>query len=200
MSIHEWLGIASGVLAFLTVVPYVWDIIGRITKPNAVTYFIWTLIQLVAIAAQLEAGASWSIFLIIGTTLNTGIIFLLAIAGYGYQRFTASDAIALIVGGAAIVALIYTDHPDLVIILPVVADALGAVPTVIKTKKHPETEERFSWFLMIIACGLGVAATEKLDLANILYPSFLLLEAVVIFCLAYFGKRKLTCRWGRGCS
>ena len=60
MNWHELVGIASGVLAFLTVVPYVWDILGRITKPNVVTYLVWTLLQSIAIVAQLEAGASWS--------------------------------------------------------------------------------------------------------------------------------------------
>lgn len=193
------LGIAAGVLAFATVIPYVWDIIGGITKPNAVTYLVWTLLQGIAIIGQYEAGASWSVFLLIGTTLNTGIIFVLAIAGYGYKEYARVDTAALLLAGAAILILVFSDHPVLAILLPVVADAIGAVPTLVKTKRHPETEERLSWFLMIVASALGILATDKYDMANLLYPCFLLVEAIVIFSLAFFGKRTLVCIWGRGC-
>ncbi len=197
---HELLGIIAGILALASAIPYIWDIIGGITKPNIVTYFVWTLLQGIAIVAQYEAGASWSIFLIIGTTLNVGIISILSIVGYGYKEYTHFDTAALVLAVIAIGVLIFTDHPVLAIILPVVADAIGALPTLIKTKKHPETEERFAWFIMIVASALGVLATEKFDTANLLYPGFLLVEAVVIFSLAFFGKRTLVCRWGRGCS
>lgn len=196
---HELLGIAAGVLAFATIIPYAWDIIGGITKPNVVTYFVWTVLQAIAIAGQYEAGASWSVFLLIGTTVNTGLIFLLAIAGYGYKEYTRADTIAIVLAVPALLILAFTHHPVLAILLPVIADGIGAIPTLVKTRKHPETEERLAWFLMIVASALGILATEKLDVANLLYPSFLLVEAVVIFCLAFFGKRTLVCRWGRGC-
>ncbi|MEK7602070.1 MAG: hypothetical protein AAB472_01100 [Patescibacteria group bacterium] len=199
MSPHEIIGITAGVLAFGSAIPYIWDIIGGITKPNTVTYFVWTLLQGIAIAAQLELGASWSIFLLVGTTLNTGIIFLLSLTKYGYKKYSNVDTVALILAGIAILILIFTEHPVLAILLPIVADAIGAVPTVVKTRKYPHTEERFAWFLMIIASALGIVATEKLDFANLAYPSFLLFEAIVIFSLAFFTKRTLVCRWGRGC-
>jgi hypothetical protein len=197
---HELIGIIAGVLAFVTVIPYVWDIIGGITKPNTVTYFVWTLLQSIAIMAQIQAGASWSIFLLVGTTINTGIIFLLSLTSFGYKEYSRVDTVALVLAGVAIAVLIFTDHPVLAILLPVVADAIGAIPTLVKTRKYPHTEDRLAWFVMIIAAALGVLSTEKFDMANLLYPSFLLFEAVVIFSLAFFGKRTLVCKWGRGCQ
>ena len=53
--------------------------------------------------------------------------------------------------------------------------------------------------MMVLASALGIVATEKLDFANLAYPIFLLLESIVIFALAFFTKRTLICRWGRGC-
>jgi uncharacterized membrane protein HdeD (DUF308 family) len=137
--------------------------------------------------------------LLVGTTLNTGIIFLLSLTKYGYKKYGHWDTFALILAGAAIAVLLFTDHPVLAILLPIVADAIGAIPTVVKTRKYPHTEERFAWFLMIVASALGILATEKLDFANLAYPTFLLFEAVLIFSLAFFTKRTLVCRWGRGC-
>lgn len=200
MGYHEVLGILAGVIAFATVFPYVWDIIGGITKPNAVTYFVWTLLQGVALVAQIQIGASWSVFLLAGTTLNTGIIFLFALSKkYGYKEYGHADTLALILGAIAIGILIFTEHPVLAILLPILGDAIGAVPTLIKTKKYPHTEERFAWFLMFIASALAIVASEKMDIANLAYPVFLLFEALVIFCLAFFTKRTLVCQWGRGC-
>lgn len=200
MSPHEIIGVIAGVLAFASLVPYVWDIIGGITKPNTVTYFVWTLLQAIAVVAQFEAGASWSVFLLIGTTINTGIIFLLSLTKYGYKHYTRVDTLALLLAGLAIAVLLFTDHPVLAILLPILADAIGAIPTVVKTKKYPHTEDRLAWFMMVVASALGIMATEKMDVANLAYPVFLLFEAIFIFCLAFFTKRSLVCKWGRGCT
>jgi hypothetical protein len=199
MTPHELVGIAAAIFALAAVVPYIWDIIGKITKPNTVTYFVWTLLQSIAIYAQIQAGASWSVFLMVGTTIGTAVVFILSLTHYGYKHFTWVDAASLVLAGFAILILIFTKHPVLAILLPILGDAIGAMPTIVKTRDHPETEERLAWFLMIVACALGILATEKFDLANLAYPVFLLFEAIVIFCLAFFGKRKLVCKWGRGC-
>lgn len=200
MSPHELIGIAAGVLAFGTAVPYIWNIIGGITKPNVVTYFVWTLLQSIAIFAQLKAGASWSIFLLAGSTVSIAIIFVLSLTKYGYKQYTWVDTVALSLAGAAILVLVFTDHPVLAIFLPIIADAIGAIPTIVKTRKYPHTEDRTAWFLMIVASALGIVATEKMDVANLAYPVFLLFEAIGIFSLAFFTKRTLVCKWGRGCQ
>ncbi len=200
MSPHELIGIAAGVLAFGTAVPYIWNIIGGITKPNVVTYFVWTLLQSIAIFAQLKAGASWSIFLLAGSTVSIAIIFVLSLTKYGYKQYSWVDTVALSLAGAAILVLVFTDHPVLAIFLPIIADAIGAIPTIVKTRKYPHTEDRTAWFLMIVASALGIVATEKMDVANLAYPVFLLFEAIGIFCLAFFTKRTLVCKWGRGCQ
>ena len=196
---HELIGIIAGILAFATGIPYIWNIIGGITKPNTVTYFVWTLLQSIAIFAQFEAGASWSVFLVIGSTISIGIIFLLSLTKYGYKEYSWVDTVALILAGIAILVLLFTDHPVLAIALPIVADAIGAIPTLVKTKKYPHTEDQLAWFIMIIASALGILATEKFDFANLLYPIFLLFEAIVIFSLAFFTKWTVVCKWGRGC-
>ena len=200
MPIHEILGIASGILAFATIIPYVWDIVGGITKPNTVTYFVWTLLQSIALTAQIKVGASWSLYLLIGITINCGICFLFSLSKkYGYKEYGTVDTIALILAGISIAVLIFTDHPVLAILIPLVGDAIGAIPTLVKTRKYPHTEQRLAWFMMVLASALGVMATEKLDFANLAYPIFLLFESLIIFGLAFFTKRTLICRWGRGC-
>jgi hypothetical protein len=200
MPTHELIGILAGLLAFATGIPYIWNIIGGITKPNVVTYFVWTLLQTIALVAQFKAGASWSIFLVLGSTISIAIIFLLSLTKYGYKHYSWVDTVALILAGIAILILLFTDHPVLAIGLPILADAIGAIPTLVKTHKYPYTEDQLAWFMMIVASALGVISTEKMDLANLLYPSFLLCEAIVIFSLAFFTKKTVVCRWGRGCA
>lgn len=197
---HEAIGMLAGVLAFATGIPYIWNIIGGITKPNVVTYFVWTLLQGIAIVAQLEAGASWSIFLLIGSTVSIAIIFLLSLTKYGYKEYSWIDTLALILAGVAIAVLIFAHHPVLAILLPILADAIGAIPTLVKTRKYPHTEDQFAWFIMIVASALGILATEKMDIANLAYPVFLLFEAILIFSLAFFTKKVMVCKWGRGCK
>ena len=199
MEIHQLIGILSGVIALVAVVPYIWNIVGGITKPNLVSYFVWTLLQSIAIFAQFKAGASWSVYLLIGSTINCGIVFLLALTKYGYKEYSWVDTVALLLAGVAIVILLFTDHPVYSIILTITADALGAIPTITKTRKYPYTEDKLTWFLCAVSAALAIVATEQFDFANLGYPVYLLLEAMLIFALAYFIKTPLVCKWGRGC-
>jgi hypothetical protein len=196
---HQLIGIIAGVVAFAAIVPYIWDIIGGITKPNLVSYFIWTLLQSIAIVAQFQAGASWSVYFLMGSTLSCAIIFLLALTKCGYKEYGWIDATALILAVVAIGVLIFTHHPVYALLLTIFADALGAIPTVVKTRKYPYTENKFAWTLTVISAMLGILATEKLDVANLAYPVFLLAESVLILAIAVFTKTALVCRWGRGC-
>ena len=171
--------------------PYIRDILrGGETKPNAVSFFLWTVLQGIALVAQIKAGASWSIVIVFFVTMNTAIITVLALIGYGYRKYGKIDLFCFILAVAAIVGWQVTGSPVVAIILAVVADFFASYPTVAKTYREPRSEQLTGWMLITIASILGVLSTDRWDIANLAFPMYLVLVNGTIFSLAYFGRRR----------
>lgn len=171
-------------------IPYVIDSVYGKTRPNLVSFTIWTILELIGIAAQIQAGASWSLVLIIVATVNTSIGVILALIGYGYKGYSSLDVICFIGAILAIILWRATNQPVLAIGLVIVADFLGLVPTIKKTYRDPDSENRLAWLLISIAAILSIFVTTKFDLANLLYPGYMVVADTTIFMLTFFGNRK----------
>lgn len=188
---HGVTAVLSGVFAVVAMVPYIRDILrGGETKPNAVSFFLWTVLQAIALVAQIKAGASWSIVIVFFVTMNTAIITVLALIGYGYQKYGKIDLFCFVLAVVAIVGWQVTGNPVAAITLTIVADLFSSFPTVAKTYREPRSEQLTGWGLITVASILGVLSTDRLDMANLAFPMYLVLGNGTIFSLAYFGRRR----------
>jgi hypothetical protein len=61
MDWHIWVAIASGAVQLYALRPYIGDMLHGTTRPNAVTWFVWDVLAVIEIFAQINAGASWSL-------------------------------------------------------------------------------------------------------------------------------------------
>lgn len=181
----------SGVLAVASAIFYVVDMLrGGDTKPNAVSYFLWTVLQEIMLVAQIREGASWSAVFVFFATLDTAIITILAVVGYGYRKYGWIDLICFIFAIGAAVALWHS--PVDAIIIAIVGDFVAFCPTIVKTYREPRSEHLTAWALMTISSAFGVASAEILNAANLAFPIYQVVICGFIFCLAYFGRKKPT--------
>jgi hypothetical protein len=123
-------------------------------------------------------------------TLNTLIITILALIGYGYRAYSKIDALSFVLAVAAIAGWQMTGDPIIAIWLAITADFFASVPTVVKTYREPQTEHAGAWGLVTIATLLGALSTEKIDIANLAMPVYLTVMNGSIFLFAYFGRKK----------
>ena len=181
----------SGVLGLPAGFFYARDMLrGGTTKPNAITFVLWTLCQAIALTAQLRSGASWSIVVVITATVNTGGIACLALAGYGYRRYGWLDAWCGVSSLVAIVLWQETGDPMLAIAFAIIADVFASAPTVKKVISEPETEHVGGWTLIVLSTAFAIISTTKWDLPNLVFPTYLLLMNFLILVFAYFGRPK----------
>ena len=181
----------SGVFSVAAGVIYIKDILkGGETRPNAVSFFLWTVLQAIALFAQIKSGATLSVVIVIFVTLNTAVITVLALIGYGYRKYGKIDFFCLILAIAAIVGWQVTGNPILAIGLAIAGDAFAFVPTALKTYREPRSEHVPAWALITVASVLGVLSTDRFDTANLAFPLYLVLSNGAIFSLTYFGRKK----------
>jgi len=181
------LGIGAGILQVISNIPYIRDMLRGTTRPNIFSYVIWFILALIAVAAQWSAGASWSILILVAVVLNTSIIILLALKGYGYKRYTWLDWACLALGIAAIIVWKVTNNPVAALIMALAASVLADIPTVFKTYREPHTELALSWLIAACAAILGIFSA-KWNVANLIFPIYYLIESFTISGLAFLRR------------
>jgi len=189
MDWHIALAIFAGILCFSSVIPYVRDILYGTTRPSVTTWFLWFLIQVIAIAAQFHEGASWSIIMVIVDAVTVALVFFLSIIGYGYRSFTKFDLWCGIFGIVAILSWQITDNAILALVFLIVADGSAALPTLKKAYLDPWSEYPTSWAFTMVAAMLAIVSTTRFDTVNILFPAYLAVINALTFGLTFFGRR-----------
>ncbi len=192
MNWHALVGITAGIIQVISIIPYIKSMVHGSTRPNIVSNCVWALLSVIALVAQFQAGASWSVIILIAITFNICLIVLLCLVGYGYKKYYTLDWVCLCLALVAIVLWQLTSNPLLAISIAVCANMLSTLPTIVKTYREPHTELPVAWLLLIIASGLSIASTTIWNPENLLYPTYFLLESTIIAGLAFFGQKRIS--------
>lgn len=179
----------AGVLAVWSTYYYIKGMLYGGARPNAVSFFLWTVLQAIAFGAQIKKGASWSAVFVFFMALDTAIVTVLTFVGYGYRKYGKTELYCFIFATVAIVLLLVGD-PVFALLFSIVGDIFAFYPTVVKTYREPRSEPLTAWMIGTAASVLGVLSTEVLDTANLAFPVYQVLVHIGIISLAYFrGKR-----------
>lgn len=164
---------------------YIRDMFRAGTRPNLVTWFLWTLAPMIAFAAQLQAGVGPEAFL----TLMVGLCPLAVfIAGIRKGDFRPSR-FDLMCGTTSMIVLILwqaTGNGALAVGLSIVADGLAATPTLIKAYKDPRSESSFLFLLFAVSAGITLMTIDHWSLESSGFSAYILALYVALFVLVKY--------------
>jgi len=183
MSHYEIIGIVAGILAIGGYIPYIMAILRGETQPNRATWFIWTIVGGLLAFSYLYEGDQNSIWLPLGYFLGPLIIAFLSLR-YGYATWTKLDTFCIIAAMISIIPWALSHDATITLVANVLIDSTGAIPTLVKTYREPETEDLTAWVIFFIANTLQLFAISMWNIAA-LYPIYLFLLAatMVVFIL-----------------
>ena len=163
---------------------------GRI-KPNRVSFFLWALIPMVALAAQINEGVGIQSLTTFMAGFGPAAIFIASfINKKAFWKITKFD---LICGALSIIGLLLwliTRQGSLAILFSIIADGLASVPTVAKAYRHPETETPFPWLTSTINGLLTLLTITTWTFAYYAFPLSIFITNLVIFILVKFNLNK----------
>ncbi len=186
---HAVVGIFSGLLQIIAIVPYGRETLDGRTLPNVVSWGIWKLEVLIALAAQWSAGASWSLLLLVSATVINITIVGLGVFGYGYKKFGTVETVCLSLSLLALLLWQVTQNPLVAIFFAIAADFIAYIPTLVKTYKEPGSETALLWFLLMVVGILSAVSSIKIDLANLAFPVFYASINLVVWGFVFLGQR-----------
>lgn len=170
MDLKTNIGIITLVIASLSYGFYFRDIFRHSTKPHAISWLIWALLNGVSFLTQRSNGAGAGGWVTGFTAFAAFFIFIAAIY-YGEKNITKLDWLCL---AAAIVALCfwYQEASSAVAVsLAALTFAIGFVPTFRKSLRKPRQETGITFFLNGLKFLLAIAALQALSYSTVVYPA-----------------------------
>ena len=189
MTIQSWLGVIAGVLTLIGFIPYWWAILQGSTCPNRATWWIWTIVGIIIAFSYRASGAQSTMWVPIVYVIGPFCTALLSIK-FGADGWTKLDTICVL--GVAIGLILWGVYrsPQLTLGLNIGIDFLGALLTIRKSIRDPDSEDLFSWLLFALANIINLLAVDRLEWQIILYPVYVvLITAIVCWCL-WWGRRQ----------
>lgn len=162
------------------------------TKPNKVSWFLWSLAPFIAFLAQIQQGVGLVSLMTLVIALNTFLIFVASFLNKKAQwKITTFDLIcgALSLFGLALWGI--TRAGNLAILFAILADGLAAIPTVVKSYYAPETENYQAYFFGGLASVITLLTIKNWNFANAAFSIyiFFLCLLVVLFVKFKLGKK-----------
>lgn len=179
------LAVVGAIATLLAAMPYLVDIILGKTKPNIVSWLTWTLLTGIGAAAAFAAGewqAGVQTFAVMVWVMSVVLLGL----RYGIAKFTKFDGFCQTGAFLGVALWLALDSPAAAIVVVVMADFIGALPTLRHAWKSPH-EETWQTFVYALAGPImTITSLSVVTLEGLLYPLyFVFINAVIAGVVVY---------------
>lgn len=173
----------AGVITFVAFVPYILQMVRGSNRPNRATWIIWTVVGFNFLVSYRDLGATDTLWVSIGNFV--AFFFVMALSfRYGVGGWTRFDKFCLAGAGVGIAIWWFLNAPLLALWVGIVVDFLGALPTLRKSYRNPESEDFLSWVLFLVSNTVNLFAISDWTLAQASYPVYFffisLLQATIL--------------------
>ncbi len=188
MTLHEFFGFLSSVLALVGLVPTLRGIRRGQVHPHMFSWLIWSILLGVVAVAQISGGAGAGAWNSVAALLCCALIAGLSLK-YGEKHITRADWVALVCALSAIPLWMATNNPLWSVLLVSFIDCVAYVPTFRKSWHRPWSEAAMSYVLGAAAFALSLAALEQVSFVTAFYP-FCIACANIAFVAMVFVRRR----------
>jgi len=146
------------------------------TKPNKITWLMWSVAPLIASAAAFSDGIRWAVLPVFMAGFAPLLVFIASfINPKSYWKLEIFDYIC---GAFSVLALILwaiTKEPLIAIFFSIISDAFAATPTIIKSWKHPDTESSEAYTSGLFNSLTSFFALRTFGISELAFPIYLVL-------------------------
>jgi len=179
--------ILGAVIALAGTSRYVLDTLEGKTRPNRVSWFMWTLAPMIAFAAEIHQGVGVRSL----ATFMAGFCPLLVLIASFVNRksvwkLTKFDLTCGILSMIGLILWQITGQGNVAIFFSIMADGLAALPTVAKSYHSPESETWAGFFASGISAGIALLTIRNWTFANYGFPLYLMIICLLLTLLIKF--------------
>ena len=172
---------AVGSLAYLI------DTVKGKVKPNRVSFLLWSLAPFIAFAAQLKQGVGLESLMTFSTGFLPLTVFIASFVNKKAEwKVTRFDLVCGVLSILGLILWLVTRVGNIAITFSILADALAAIPTLLKAYRYPDTEIAWPWIATAFGVVLTLLTLNELTFANSGFIIYILIVNTLIFSLVQF--------------
>ncbi len=172
-------------ISVITHSAYIKDTLRGKTKPNKVSWLMWTLAPLVAGGPAISSGAWWVAFPTLGEGFVSLVVFIASFLNpHAYWKLKAVDYFCGALSIIALVMWLFAQEPITAIIFAIASDAFSTIPTILKSWKNPESETGIAYAGALITALTSFAGIQAWIFAEYAFPAFLVIgNSALVFAI-----------------
>lgn len=157
------------------------------TKPNRITWSLWSLAPLIAFAAEINKGVGLISLMTLSIGLGPLIVLFASFASKkAYWRLHQTDYLCGLLSILGLALWIIYRDANIAIVFSIAADIFAAAPTLIKSYRHPETESVEAYWPTILNAGITLLAINSWTVANYGFPIYTFIINIIFVAFIQF--------------
>lgn len=166
-------------------ISYIRDTLRGETKPNRVTWLMWSVAPMIATVAALSKGVGWAVLPVFMAGFGPLLVFIASFVNpKSYWKLGTLDYVCGFLSTLALVLWAITNEANIAIVFAIASDGLAAFPTLIKSWKHPESESVIAYTTGLFNALTSFAAIKLWGFSELAFPIYLVIaNSSLIFSL-----------------
>ena len=170
-------------------IAYIRGTLAGLTKPNKITWLMWSIAPLIAFSAGLSDGVGWAVLPVFTAGFFPLVIFLVSfINPSAYWKLQVSDYICGFFSVLALILWAVTKNPNIAIALAIISDGFAGAPTLIKAWQYPETESGLLYLASIFSALTGLLAVKNWMFSEYAFNVYLVSMGILLTVAVYRKK------------
>ncbi|OIP97742.1 hypothetical protein AUK40_02620 [Candidatus Wirthbacteria bacterium CG2_30_54_11] len=172
----HYLVIVGATAQLLGILSYIRNTIKGKTRPNRVTWLLWALAPMIGTVAALSDGVRWAILPVF--MAGFGPLLVLIASFFNKQSYWQLKPFDYLCGLFSLLAMVLwaiTRQPEVAIVFAILSDAFAAIPTLMKSWTHPETESIGPFIGGVLSQSTAFFAIQTWTLTSVAFPSYLVI-------------------------
>ena len=179
----------STVISILFTFRYIKSVFYGGTRPNMVSWLIWSLAPFIAVFLGYKAGGGISLLGAFMSGFGPLLIFIFCLFKKdSFWKITLLDIFCGILSLFALVCYVLTHNLWVSVFFAIASDLLAYVPTFIKTWKYPETENTFAYWGGILNNGIALLIIKDWSFAIYAFSFYIVIANSFEILLIYRKK------------
>lgn len=187
----QYLVLLGALVQIIGISSYIKDTIKGKTKPNRITWLMWSIAPIIATFAAFSEGVTWTIIPTFMAGFGPLLVFISSFVNKkSYWKLSKIDYIC---GAFSVLALILwalTSKASIAIVFSILSDLTASIPTLIKAWKQPETESTAPFSAGLFAQFTALFAIKSWSFAELAFPIYLVLINIVL--ILTIVRKKIT--------
>jgi len=177
----QYLVLLGALVQLIGISSYIKDTVKGKTKPNRITWIMWSIAPIIATFAAISEGVTWTIIPTFMAGFGPLLVFISSFVNKkSYWKLSKVDYIC---GAFSLLALILwaiTSQASIAILFAILSDLTASFPTLIKAWRLPETESTAPFTAGLFAQFTALFAMKSWSFAELAFPIYLVLINIVL--------------------